>query len=160
MKLVRASRGEYLFQMSGRERSLFREVLRHFPLVPLAHHTLSRTQPAEAKAENDRLLRQAMSARQEEQKGRLEKLLADPGRVAAQGRAWRIAFAPEEMEWLLQVLNDVRIGSWLILGCPDPDEGRGPQVTQASARYLFLMELSDHFQCALLEALDRPADAT
>ncbi len=160
MRLVRARAEEYLFQMTGREKALFLEVLRHFPLVPLAHHTLSRGMPAPDKAEYERLLLQAMSARQQDQKGRVEKLLSNRARFVNQNGHWRIAFSREEMEWLLQVLNDVRVGSWLILGCPDPEEGRGPRVTGANAPHLFLLELSGHFQYALLKALDPSADAT
>ena len=159
MRLVRASSEEYVFQMTGRERGLFLDVLRRFPLIPPSHHQLSRGLPAEEKAENERLLAQTMAARKQGQRSRVEKLIASPNRFVARGTGWRITFSREEMEWLLQVLNDVRVGSWLVLGCPDPEEGRGPEVTPANAAHLLLMELSGHFQCALLEALDRSSDA-
>ncbi len=159
MRLVRARRGEYLFQMTGREKGLFLEVLRHFPLIPPTHHKLSRGSPAQEQAENERLLLQAMAAAKQEQKSRVGRLVSSRDRFVAQGSNWRITFTREEMEWLLQVLNDVRVGSWLRLGCPDPDQGREPRVTAANAPFLFVLELSGHFQVLLLEALERSPDA-
>ncbi len=159
MRLVRARREDYLFQMTGREKGLFLEVLRQFPLIPPTHHRLSRRAPAHEQAENERLLLQAMAASKQEQKARVGKLVSSRDRFVAHGPSWRIAFTREEIEWLLQVLNDVRVGSWLRLGCPDPDQGRGPPVTEANAPYLFFLELSGHFQVALLEALEQSTDA-
>jgi hypothetical protein len=159
MRLVRAKPAEFVFQMTARERGLFLEVLRHFPLVPLSHHQIRRSSPADSPGGHERLLREAMATWKQDHKGRVQQLISNTGRFVARSGGWRIAFSREEMEWLLQVLNDVRVGSWLRLGCPDPDEGRAPQVTEANAPHLFLMELSGHFQCALLDALDQSTDA-
>jgi hypothetical protein len=49
------------------------------------------------------------------------------------------------------------VGSWLIVGCPDPDEGKAPVVDETNNKYLFLMEISGYFESELLEALDGPA---
>jgi len=95
-----------------------------------------------------------VAARKLEQKGRVGKLLEDAQRFVPRGAGFRVIFSREEMEWLLQVLNDVRVGSWLALGCPDPDAGKAPEVNESNAKYMFLMELSGHFEWVLLEALD------
>jgi hypothetical protein len=157
MKRLPSEPGRFLFQLGKREKDLLLTVLRQYPLVPVAHHTLRRGQPPDADPASQKLLTEAMASNRQEQKGRVGALLEDPERFVPQGTGYRISFSREEMEWLLQVLNDVRVGSWLLLGCPDPDEGKAPEVTEANARYLFLMELSGHFECVLLAALDEPS---
>jgi len=56
-----------------------------------------------------------------------------------------------QIEWLLQVLNDVRVGSWLMLGEPEP--GDEPAVTKANAKYLLALELCGVFESVLLTGL-------
>lgn len=153
MRFVRAETDQFVFEIGVREKSLFREVLKYFPMIPSSHHRLSREQQTRGNADDQKLLEEALAANKQDQKGRVEAFLANSQRFVAHGRTQRVTFRREEMEWLLQVLNDVRVGSWLALGCPDPDEGKPPEVTELNARYLFLMELSGHFQCVLIEAL-------
>jgi hypothetical protein len=155
MRLVRAEEDQFVFETGTRERSLFREVLKNFPLIPSSHHRLSRGPQAEDKAEDQELLEEALAANKQDQKSRVEAFLADSQRFVAHGRSQRVTFRREEMEWLLQVLNDVRVGSWIALGCPDPDEAKPPVVNESNTRFVFLMELSGHFQCVLLDALHR-----
>ena len=53
----------------------------------------------------------------------------------------------------LQVLNDIRVGSWVKLGCPDPDKALPASPPRLDARSLQAMHLSGQFQMALLEAV-------
>ena len=155
MKLLRTENDRFVFELGRREKTLFQDVLRHYPLSPVSHHKLTHG-TLHTNAANQELLEEAMASLRQQQQGRVGELLRAEGRFAAQGSGWRITFSREEMEWLLQVLNDVRVGSWLILGCPDPDEGTVPDLNESNAKYLFLMELSGQFEGELLEALDGP----
>ena len=69
----------------------------------------------------------------------------------ALARTWKSEALAAEVEWLLQVLNDVRVGSWLALG--EPERGQEPAVTAQNARYLLALELCGLFQSVLLAAL-------
>jgi hypothetical protein len=59
------------------------------------------------------------------------------------------------MTWLLEVLNEVRVGSWLNLGKPDNLDRVLLAQDEANARSLWSMELSGYFQMALLAALNQ-----
>ena len=153
MKLIKTDGAGLTFAMSRREQTLLTDVLKQYPLVPVSHHKLTRTANGRVSADDQDLLEEAMSAQKTEQKGRVGEWLAQKGRFAAHGSSLRVTISHADMEWLLQVLNDVRVGSWLALGCPDPDEGKVPVINESTARFVFLMELSGHFQCVLLAAL-------
>jgi hypothetical protein len=58
----------------------------------------------------------------------------------------------EQLEWLLQVLNDIRVGSWVQLGSPDTDTVRRGGLTPEEARAVAAMDMSAYFQSGLLEA--------
>jgi hypothetical protein len=58
-----------------------------------------------------------------------------------------------EAEWLLQVLNDIRVGSWLRLGSPDRTEEFMAALSEQTAPYFWAMEVSGHFQMVLVHAL-------
>lgn len=154
MKLLKAEGGRYSFRLGRREKGFLIEVLRHFPLIPRSHHRASRQDAEGRHREVQELLEETMATQKESQRQRVRRWIDNAQQFVADGAAYRVALTREDLEWLLQVLNDVRVGSWLIVGSPDPEEGRAPKLTRDNARYLFLMELAGHFECAILEALD------
>jgi hypothetical protein len=52
----------------------------------------------------------------------------------------------------MQVLNDVRVGSWVILGSPDK---KPAELNATTAPHFLAMEMAGYFQMQLLEALGR-----
>jgi hypothetical protein len=61
------------------------------------------------------------------------------------------------MEWLLQVFNDIRVGSWVLLGSPE-DNIEAALVDADSARIFWDMEMAGNFQMQLLAALEGRAE--
>jgi hypothetical protein len=53
----------------------------------------------------------------------------------------------------LQVLNDVRVGSWIALGSPDTEQGEKILLTEETAPRVRSMEVAGAFEAVLLEAL-------
>ena len=154
MKLFKHEGDKFIFDLGQRERALWQAVLGHYPLLPASHHKLTRATDAGVDPSDQKLLEEAMSALKREHQSRVKEFLKNQGRFVAQGSGYRLTLSRQDLDWLLQVLNDVRVGSWMKLGCPDPDEGKLPALTDANAPFLFLMELSGQFECELLEALD------
>ena len=58
-----------------------------------------------------------------------------------------------EIEWLLQVLNDVRVGSWIALGSPDPEQGKKIVFNEKILPRFRMMELAGAFEMVFLDAL-------
>jgi hypothetical protein len=139
-----------VFGLGRREKALLLELLRMYPLVPPAHHRLSTAADAPGADSNQPLLDEALAEHRAENRKQLEAMLEEPNRFRAQSGGFRLMLSPYELEWLLQVLNDVRVGSWLHLGSPDEKQGRRVRLSLQNARYLWAMELSGQFQQALL----------
>jgi hypothetical protein len=153
MKLITSKSGHYVFRLGKREQRLLREVLEQYPLMPDGYHRYSRAGATEDDLGNQALLEDALAAHRAEHRQRVADLLNDPARLAPEQTSFRLSLTREELEWLLQVLNEVRVGSWLKAGCPDPDEGQPPQVTAENAPFFIFMEVAAYFESALIEVL-------
>ena len=151
MKLIRADKDRFTFGIGKREKGLMFQVLQLYPLVPPAHHQLSKSDDGQAHAENQRLLEEALAEQRRENRRHLLAMLNEPTRFRESDSGLRFELTASEMEWLLQVLNDVRVGSWLALG--QPEELEMPEANKTNAPYLLAMESAGYFESALLDAL-------
>ncbi len=151
MNCVKAGGGKFSFQMQRDERRLLFQVLRAYPLIPIAHHRLSKS---EENIEDQQLLEDSLTAQRKENKKQVKALLTAKSRFRANKRGWRWSLTAAQIEWLLQVLNDVRIGAWLTIGSPDGQMETIAVFNEKTAPYFWAMEVSGHFQAVLLKALD------
>jgi len=151
VKLVQATKARLVFHLGQREKHSLLQVLELYPRVPSAHHVLSKSGRLPDAEENQQLLGEAMAEQCADNKKQLQALLADPRRFAHRETGGRLSLTHAEAEWLLQVLNDIRVGSWVILGSPD---NKPAELTPASAPHFLAMEMAGYFQMQLLEALE------
>ncbi len=156
MKVERFSGGKLFLKMGTRERRVFLGLLNLYPLVPPAHHKISRAGKIPDADSTQRLLDEALAEQRAENKKQLQILLADPTRVQQRKDGTRLIVTPGEAEWLLQILNDIRVGSWVLLG--SPDDKLPTTLSLESVRYAWAMEMAGFFEAEFLEALQSGAD--
>ena len=148
------SQGEALvFLLTKREYAALIGVLGRFPAIPPGHRRLSRGMQGEEAEDNQRLLDEALAEQRAENQQRLRAFLDEPGRFVELKENWRLTLKPSEAEWLLQVLNDVHVGTWIQLGSPDFEAGEKVDWNEDTAPLLWAMEVSGQFEMPLLEAL-------
>jgi hypothetical protein len=154
VKLDKSDDGGFVLRLTRRERALLLSVLRLYPLLPSSYHRLSRTaDPAEVAADQ-KLLEEAVAAQEQENRRQLQALLDQEKFFKAHREGFLLPLAAAQLDWFLQILNDIRVGSWLRLDCPDEPHGRPARVTPANARFHFAMEYCGALQTLLLRALD------
>ena len=151
MKLLRAGKNGHVFQLGQREQQLLLETIKLYPLVPASHHRLSKRPSAQPSDKDQRLLEEALAEQRQENLRQVLAMLKDPQRFREIKSGFELTLTPAQVEWLLQVLNDVRVGSWLALGEPEPVEE--PEITEQNAKYHFALQISGMFQSGLLAAL-------
>ena len=153
MKRIRSGREKFQFEIRREEKALLLQVLRLYPLVPSAHHRLSRGRQIPDQAENQELLEESLNARRRENRKQVEFLLNESDRFTECQAGYRASFTRGEIEWLLQVLNDVRLGSWLALGSPDPDQGIQKGLSPQTASHVMAMDVAGFFEMSFLRAV-------
>ena len=142
-----------VFQMSAREEALLLATLRVYPMLANGHHRISQD-PKTAGSAEQRLLEESMAQQRAAHKRKLDGLFLAPQRFFKEAAGeLRLVLTGDQFEWLLQVLNDIRVGSWVKLGCPDLEKAAPLEMTRANARSVQVMHISGQFQMALLEAV-------
>ncbi len=153
MKLLGGSKDRLRFHLSKREKSLLLQLLKLYPRIPPAHHRLSKSGQLPDPAASQRLLEESLAEQRAENKKQLGALLANPARWAEDETGCRLSLTSAELEWLLQVLNDIRVGSWVLLGSP---EEWLTEVNAKTAPHLWAMEMAGEFQMGFLQAVEKP----
>jgi hypothetical protein len=142
-----------VFQISPGEEALLLATLRLYPLIENGHHRISKD-PNRAGSAEQRLLEESMAQRRAAHRRKLDELFRAPQRFfKGVTDARHLVLTGAQFEWLLQVLNDIRVGSWVRLGCPEMEDPRPVELTRLNARSLHTMHVSGQFQMALLEAV-------
>ena len=145
-----------VLEINRREKRLLFDLLKLYPLIPASHHPVSRASaPGEIGADR-KLLEEALAEQRSENRKQVAALLQTEDRFQEIKAGFRFSLTAPEAEWLLQVLNDVRVGSWLVLGEPDEKKGKTLELTEPNDRYVWAMELAGYFEMTLLDALHGP----
>jgi hypothetical protein len=153
VKLIRTRRKKFVFEISPQEKNLLGEVLKLYPLISSTHHRLSKTARAVQPDENQRLLEESLAAQREVNRKNVRAMLNQPGHFQTTASGGQLTLSGPEIEWLLQVLNDVRVGSWVALGSPDPEPGKQTTFDEKTVPRFRMMELAGAFEMVFLDAL-------
>jgi len=153
VKLLRTKRDKLVFEISVPEKRLLFEVLRLYPLITTAHHRLSKTARSAKQDENQRLLEESLAAQRELNRKNVRAMLDQTGHFETTASGLHLTLSRPEIEWLLQVLNDVRVGGWIALGSPDPEQGKPFVFDEKAVTHFRTMELAGAFQMVFLNAL-------
>jgi hypothetical protein len=142
-----------IFRISAREEALLLSMLRLYPALDNSRHRISQD-PKSAASSEQRLLEESMGQLRVAHKRKVDALFQSPHRFFKDALGERhLVMTAAQLEWLLQVLNDIRVGSWVRLGCPDLEKPPPMHLTRASTRSLQAMHICGEFQLALLEAV-------
>ena len=156
MKLISNQQEKLVFRCSHNEASLLLHLVDLFPLVPLAHHRLSRTPGGIPEPEeNQQLLEDSLKAERREKMNWIKSLIGEKSRFRPLKEAVHFTVTREEFETLLQVLNDVRVGSWLTLGSPELGQEEKLVLQPENVVHVHRMELAGLLQMTFLKAIQK-----
>ncbi len=153
MKFIRTRRDKLVFEISQSEKRLLFDVLKLYPLISPTHHRLTKLARTAKHDENQKLLEESLAAQREENRKNVRAMLDEPGHFKEMASGLQLTLSGPEIEWLLQVLNDVRVGSWIALGAPDPESGKKIVFNEKFLPHFRMMELAGAFEMVFLDAL-------
>jgi hypothetical protein len=154
VKRVSADDQAVIFQLSLQEHEALLDILQTYPVVPPAHQSVSKDLKDPHTTDYQHLLDEALAEQRIANQKHLHAWLATAERFKRNKTGFRFTLERTDSEWLLQVLNDIRVGHWLQLGSPETSELK-PQHLDAKRLPAWLkMEMSGYFQMSFLEALE------
>jgi hypothetical protein len=139
-------------QMGRRERDLFLELLALYPRSPVAQRKLSKHSVLPDAEAAQRMLDEALAEQREQNRQLLQDLMLDLARFKVQPTGLKLILSQADTEWLLQVLNEIRVGSWVLLGSPE-DPHTLDSVSAETVPSIWAMEMAGYFEMNLLKAL-------
>jgi hypothetical protein len=154
VKRVSADEKAIVFQLGTRERNALIQILQTYPVMPPAHQPLNRELNDPQMAEYQRLLDEALAEQRAVNKQHLHAWLAASERFQKIKAGYRFTLERGDSEWLLQVLNDIRVGNWLGLGSPEGGELMLQHLNSKRLPVWMAMHMSGYFQMTILEALE------
>ena len=154
MKRVSADEQSVIFQLRAPEHDALLDILQTYPVVPPAHHSVSKELNDEHTTDYQHLLDEALAEQRSANQKHLHAWLATPERFKKNKAGYRFPLERTDSEWLLQVLNDIRVGHWLRLGSPEPGELKPQHLDAKQLPAWLMMEMSGYFQMSLLEAVE------
>lgn len=154
MKRLR-SRGVRLeFRLEEWEGELFRDVLMRYPYMLPAPFRVSKGGGIPREEAADRLLEESLAEHRGVLKRQVTSLLEDVHAFRTDRAGWRLSLEPAKADWLLQVLNEVRVSAWMRLGSPDDLDGQRGKPANPEMQ---LIEVTAYFQSFLIESLSGAA---
>ncbi len=156
MKLVTSGKGRFRFHLQIQEKRALCKLLKLYPLIPASHHKLSHSC---VRTEDQELLEESLAQQRAAHRRQVLSLLKSKSRFRRVKAGCTLSLKPAQMEWLLQVLNDLRVGSWLLLGSPDGPAQMYAALNGKSLPHFWALEMSDQFQMCLLEAISGDSHA-
>jgi hypothetical protein len=158
MKLLKQVRDGWEYEMSPPEAMCLRTLIKQFPLTPATAVKITRSDSGGKVVEREQLLNESLAEHREELKRKALQFLT-AGHFKTVQSNWRLRLNPEERETLLQLLNDIRVGSWRALGEPESLDSRPAAASESGLNFHTIMQLAGFFECKLLnlETDDHPA---
>jgi len=151
MRQLQPRDNRLIYRLETREAEHFRQLLGHFPFTPPVCASVSRTDSRDEVCEREQLLNESL-AEHRLQLRQLARELSGPEHLMELKSCWRLSVTPEQREFLLQVMNDIRVGCWEALGQPEPLPVMRPGLDAREYALISLMHLAGAFEHHLLEA--------
>ncbi len=151
MKLVKQSRTGFQYQLSEEEAHSLRLLVQQFPITAFSPAKISKTDSKAA--EREKLINESLAAHRDELKKKAGRLVSgDKFKIADGDQFFRVNM--EERETMLQILNDIRVESWRMLGEPENIDLNILDLPQEKARHYHFMHLAGYFEHHFLNLED------
>ena len=155
MNVTRQEDGQFELRMEEEEWRSLCQLLSQYPLTPADHHSLnSKNNPDPGLKESDQWLRDSVSKHQTDRELQIKQWIQGIEPVDSdEGHLYPVLFDAERADWLIEILNDLRVGSWMSLNCPAPETLSDKSPDSEEWPRIWIMEVSGMNQSILLQAL-------
>lgn len=153
MRVFEKNDSAIVLELGPAETDFLKQILSDYPLVANESRRFSAFADADEIQENTQLLQNSLNEHTQTNRAKLRAWLAAPETWKPFPDRTLLSLKTEDSSWFLQILNDLRIGSWQKLNRPDPEELDSIELNPKNAYPLLAMEVSGLLQTLILNAL-------
>lgn len=145
MKLVKQTQRGFQYELDQEDADSLRFLVKQFPLTPFSPVDISKTDSGSNAVEREKLLNESLRAHRDELKRKARRLvLRDKFRQLDGKQFFSVSVGAREI--MLQILNDIRVESWRILGEPDDPDVPVFSLSKEEFKYYHFMRLAGYFE--------------
>jgi hypothetical protein len=145
MKLVKQTQRGFQYELNGEDGESLRFLVKQFPITAFSPARISRSDAGLKTLEREKLINESLQAHREELKRKARGLVLRERFKTVNGKQfYRISLPARET--MLQILNDIRVESWRILGEPEDPEAVVFRVAGEKFKYYHFMRLAGYFE--------------
>jgi hypothetical protein len=153
MKLLSRNHDGCTFLIGKKARRILLELLQRYPVTTDSYQGERSTALNILPDGEEQLLAEALTQARQQIRLELKNILRNEDSWAEDPRGVRLLLTPDQLEIMLQILNDVRVGSWMRLGCPaDIELMTGVQLSEATIELTWAINMATWFQVGFLKA--------
>lgn len=140
----------FVFHLGKQEVECLEAALGFYPLLEIVYQPLSRS--GSVGRDKQELLDDITRDRRTVRKKEILEFLSNSKNIRwdAPG-TYRLALTMEQADWLLSVLNEIRVGCWNYLGCPELNKLNEREMDDEQCRERAIMDLCGYFEMGFLE---------
>jgi len=145
MKLAKQTKRGFQYELDGEDAESLRFLVRQFPISVFSPANISKTDSGSKSEEREKLINESLLAHRMELKRKARQLVMREKFKTSDGKQfYRISLPARET--MLQILNDIRVESWRILGEPEDPEASVFRLTGDKFKYYHFMRLAGYFE--------------
>lgn len=145
MKLVKRTQRGFQYELNGEDAEALRFLVRQFPITAFSPAKVSKSDAGPKAVEREKLINESLREHRMELKRKARGLVLREKFKTSEGKQfYRLSLRARET--MLQILNDIRVESWRILGEPEDPEAVVFRVAGNKFKYYHLMRLAGYFE--------------
>lgn len=155
MKLLNKTGEKFVFELMSEEKELLSKIFGLYPMLDRDKIELSKTIKDEQICQSKKILSDAFKEFQDSNKRFISELFEKSNnfKPSEDYEYYTLELDGEQIERLLQILNDIRVGMWQKLGCPDLENRKDFIRSAEDVFAVYIMDICEYFEYYLLKAL-------
>jgi hypothetical protein len=145
MKLVKQTKKGFQYELDQEDADSLRFLIKQFPLTAFSPVDISKTDSGPNAVEREKLLNESLREHRDELKRKARRLVLPEKFRAFDGKqVFHVSLGARET--MLQILNDIRVESWRVLGEPEDPDVNIFGLTKEKFKYYHFMRLAGYFE--------------
>ena len=145
MKLVKQTKTGFQYELDGEDAASLRFLVKQFPLTAFSPVDISKTDSGSKAVERETLLNESLREHRDELKRKARSLvLPEKFKILDGKQFFYVTLGARET--MLQILNDIRVESWRILGEPEDPDVNILGLSKEKFKYYHFMRLAGYFE--------------
>lgn len=162
MKFICVDENRLVFEFQPDERESLESLLKCYPLPSQWNVELVRDDHKGEFEEDRKFLEETLEAEKKAMASGLNRFLESPSVFFEDLPEEYLRIPLDQVDWFLQILNDLRVSAWQLLGCPDQDEKQEledmlkkemPAEMMQRMQLFILLEMAGYYQSVVLDAV-------